>query len=95
MSEKDEPAGATRTAMALIGSAAAFVDRGEVAAALRNLKQLVHICERGAARGLATEKLQIGIDALDRVFRIGEPEQRAQALALLDRLEAVRLSLLR
>ena len=79
----------------LMASAAAAVARGQVAAALRASKQWVHACERGAARGLAPDKLNAGVDVLDRVFRIGDADQRAQARALLERLEAVRLSLLR
>ena len=82
-------------AAGLISSAATSIGNGQVPSALRALKQLVHVCERGAAHGLPTEKLQGGIDALDGVFRNGDAEQRAQALMLLDRLEAVRLSLRR
>ena len=82
-------------AAGLIASAGSSMRGGQVAAALRALKQLVHVCERGAARGLPSEKLQGGIDALDGVFRNGDAIQRAQALTLLDRLEAVRLSLRR
>ena len=94
-SPADERAGFAREAVELIASAAALADRGEVAASLRVLKQLAHACERGAARGLASDKLQVGLDVLDRVFRNGDAEQRSQALALLDRLDAVRFSMLR
>jgi len=82
-------------AAGLIASAASSIRNGQVPSALRALKQLVHVCERGAARGLPSDKLQGGIDALDGVFRMGDAVQRAQALALLDRLDAVRLSLKR
>lgn len=92
---EDERAGLAREAADLITSAVAFADRGQVAAALRVLKQLAHACERGAARALPSDKLQVGIDVLDRVFRNGDTEQRSQALVLLERLDAVRLSLLR
>jgi hypothetical protein len=87
--------GLAQEAFDLITSAAALADRGEVAGALRVLKQLAHAFERGAARGLAKDKLQVGVDVLERVFRNGDAEQRAQALALLERLDAVRMSLLR
>ena len=94
-SPADERAGLAREAADLITAAAELTDRGEVAGALRVLKQLAHACERGAARSLASDKLQVGVDVLDRVYRNGDAEQRSQALALLDRLDAVRLSLLR
>lgn len=91
----EERAGLAREAADLITAAVALADRGQVAGALRILKQLAHACERGAARGLAKGKLQVGVDVLDQVFRNGDAEERAQALALLERLDAVRMSLLR
>lgn len=91
----EERAGLAREAADLITTAVALADRGQVAGALRVLKQLAHACERGAARGLAKEKLQAGVDVLDQVFRNGDADERAQALALLERLDAVRMSLLR
>ncbi len=94
-SPAEERAGLAREAADLITSAVVFADRGQVAGALRVLKQLAHACERGAARGLAKDKLQVGVDVLDHVFRNGDAEERAQALALLERLDVVRMSLLR